>query len=52
MNGVGAGYGTSEQLGMQPTKPDSRTTPIQIDRVPSAWVFPAMGTGNLGGGGS
>ena len=42
--------GTSEQLGMRPKRdPIIRTAPTNVyGRVSSAWVFPAVGTRNLG----
>ena len=42
--------GTSEQLGMWPRcDPTIRTAPTNVcGRVSLAWVFPAVGTGNLG----
>ena len=42
--------GTSEQLGMWPRcDPTIRTAPTNVyGRVSSAWVFPAVGTRNLG----
>ena len=42
--------GTSEQLGMRPRcDPTIRTAPTNVyGRVSSAWVFPAVGTRNLG----
>ena len=42
--------GTSEQLGMRPRcNPTIRTAPTNVyGRVSSAWVFPAVGTRNLG----
>ena len=42
--------GTSQQLGMRPRcDPTIRTTPTNVyGRDSSAWVFPAVGTRNLG----